>query len=152
MIMPLCMAISRATVPLQSLNLPRAGLSLEILAEISSLFPELKQLSLKFRGTRIFLDEAVSDYEPSGSPITVDRRTLELNDDEAFTRILPSDNISDAEEDDPPLIKVAERTERFPEQPSLFRPKISVRVGVPCGVLSLVAVRLYIAFRSSWGG
>ncbi|KAJ7875455.1 hypothetical protein B0H13DRAFT_2550110 [Mycena leptocephala] len=124
MIMPLCMAISRATVPLQSLNLPHAGLSLEILVEISSLFPELKQLSLKFRGTRIFLDEAVSDYEPSGSP---DRRTLELNDDEAFTRILPSDDISDAEEDTPPL-KVAERTERFPEQPSLFRPKISVRI------------------------
>ncbi|KAJ7820798.1 hypothetical protein B0H13DRAFT_2682236 [Mycena leptocephala] len=128
MIMPLCMAISRATVPLQSLNLPRTGLSLEILVEISSLFPELKQLSLKFRGTRIFLDEAVSDYEPSGSPITVDRRTLELNDDEAFTRILPSDNISDAEEDDPPLIKVAERTERFPEQPSLFRRQISVQI------------------------
>ncbi|KAJ7840348.1 hypothetical protein B0H13DRAFT_2100945 [Mycena leptocephala] len=119
--MPLCMAISRATVPLQSLNLPRAELSLEILAEISSLFPELKQLSLKFQGTCIFLDEAVSDSESSGSPITIDRRTLELNDDEAFTCILPSDDISDAEEDAPP-------PSRFSEQLSQFWPKISVRI------------------------
>ncbi|KAJ7360844.1 hypothetical protein DFH08DRAFT_1074001 [Mycena albidolilacea] len=101
-IMPLCMIISRATVPLQSLNLPRAEPSLGILAEISSLFPELKQLSLKFRGIPIFRCEAASDSESSGSPITVDRRTLELNDDEAFTRILPSDDISDAEEGTPP--------------------------------------------------
>jgi hypothetical protein len=146
------MAISRATVPLQSLNLSRAEPSLEILANISSLFPELKQLSLKFRGISIFRCGGASDSESSGSPIIVDRRTLELNDDEAFTRILPSDDISDAEEDTPPPIKVAERTERFSQQLSRFGPKISVRVGVPCSILSLVAERLYIAFRSSWGG
>ncbi|KAJ7812126.1 hypothetical protein B0H14DRAFT_3879783 [Mycena olivaceomarginata] len=125
-IMPLCMAISRATVPLQSLNLSRAEPSLEILANISSLFPELKQLSLKFRGISIFRCGGASDSESSGSPIIVDRRTLELNDDEAFTRILPSDDISDAEEDTPPPIKVAERMERFSQQLSRFGPKISV--------------------------
>ncbi|KAF7365789.1 hypothetical protein MVEN_00452900 [Mycena venus] len=125
-IMPLCMAISRATVPLQSLNLPHAEPSLEILADISSLFSELKQLSLKLPGDPICC--GIFDYESPGSPITVDRRTLELNDDEAFTRILPSDDISDAEEDAPPPIKVAERTEKFSQRLSRFGPKISVRI------------------------
>lgn len=115
-LMLLCTDISQATVPLRSLTWPfpaqeyeyleaveSFGSStpspiLQFLAAISSLFPELAELSFKFPAPMDFCcGNAHICFPESTTATLVDRRTLELNDDEAFIHRSPGYEISDAE-------------------------------------------------------
>ncbi|KAJ7506094.1 hypothetical protein B0H11DRAFT_1974764 [Mycena galericulata] len=92
--------ISRSSVPLRSLSIPRTSSAVEALALISSIFPALTELSMnifeagispphEFRcGTRQIPDRRE------------DTRSPELNDEEAFDN-LPADELSDSEEQPP---------------------------------------------------
>ncbi|KAJ7869129.1 hypothetical protein B0H14DRAFT_2727763 [Mycena olivaceomarginata] len=107
-LMPVCIDISHGTVPLHTLCLPCISPTWDILAAILSLFPELKELSLKLlpSGPRH------GAHGQPGGPATVsglvDRQTLVLNDDNAFLDSPPADDISDAESEDPPPFIVTE--------------------------------------------
>ncbi|KAJ7869186.1 hypothetical protein B0H14DRAFT_2728120 [Mycena olivaceomarginata] len=103
---PVCIAISRGTVPLHTLCLPCKLPTWDILAAILSLFPELKELSLKLLPFGYGHPGQPGTSGTSYSP--VDRRTLVLNDDEAFLDSLPADDISDVESEDPPPFIVTE--------------------------------------------
>ncbi|KAJ7505967.1 hypothetical protein B0H11DRAFT_1974204 [Mycena galericulata] len=115
-LMLLCTDISQATVPLRSLTWPfpaRENEYLEALesfesstpspmlqffAAIPALFPELAELSFKFPAPIDFRCGNAHMYFPESTMDTpVDRRTLELNDNEAFLYRSPGDEISDAE-------------------------------------------------------
>ncbi|KAJ7359121.1 hypothetical protein DFH08DRAFT_800994 [Mycena albidolilacea] len=102
-LMPVCIDISRGTVPLHTLCLSCWLLTWDILAAILSLFPELKELSLKLLPGGYGYPGQDGTSGTSYSP--VDRQTLVLNDDEAFLDSPPADNISDVESEDlPPFI------------------------------------------------
>ncbi|KAJ7860460.1 hypothetical protein B0H14DRAFT_577259 [Mycena olivaceomarginata] len=105
-IMPVCIDISHGTVPLHTLCL-RCSPTRDILAAILSLFPELKELSLKLQpyGPSFYGGMNGADGASYGP---VDRRTLVLNDDEAFLDSPPADDISDVELEDPPPFIVTE--------------------------------------------
>ncbi|KAJ7869146.1 hypothetical protein B0H14DRAFT_3861270 [Mycena olivaceomarginata] len=105
-LMPACIDISRGTVPLHTLCLPCMSLTQDILAAILSLFPELKELSLKLLPS--FHIYPGQDGAPGASYRPVDRRTLVLNDNEAFLDSPPADDISDVESEDPPPFIVTE--------------------------------------------
>ncbi|KAF7347044.1 hypothetical protein MVEN_01458200 [Mycena venus] len=118
-----CTDISRGTVPLQSLTWPfqhpqfdflesfmlsssstSAPPVFDFLAALSSFFPELKELSLKFPGHMAFRCGGVFHGVSESAPIVVDRRTLVLDDDKAFTGLsLTDDDVSvEPERDDAP--------------------------------------------------
>ncbi|KAJ7808990.1 hypothetical protein B0H14DRAFT_3760297 [Mycena olivaceomarginata] len=117
-LMPLCMDILRSAVPLQALyvsfaswaidsDAPSSSPILDFLAAIPSLFPQLTELSLTFPpffATRISCSLGM-DYFRN----TIDHRSLELNDEEAF-KGTPPDDISDDESEDLPPITVKEQT------------------------------------------
>ncbi|KAJ6537574.1 hypothetical protein DFH09DRAFT_1178005 [Mycena vulgaris] len=115
-LMLLCTDISRATVPLRSLTWPFPAREyeyleaeesfgsptpspmLQFLSVIPSLFPELAELSFKFPAPMDFrCGNAHMWFPESTMNSPVDRRTLELNDDEALIPRLPGYEISDAE-------------------------------------------------------
>ncbi|KAF8192405.1 hypothetical protein K438DRAFT_1970203 [Mycena galopus ATCC 62051] len=101
-LMPLCMDISRSTTPLRSLVLPCRSPTLDFLAAISALFPDLDELCLKFpqRGFRC----GTSSYLKNSQTFPIDQRTVDLNDDTAFDD-LPVDDASDEEPEAPePII------------------------------------------------
>ncbi|KAF7345947.1 hypothetical protein MVEN_01617100 [Mycena venus] len=105
-LMAACIDISRGTVPLHTLRLPCESPTWDILVAILSLFPELKELSLKLLpSSRIYRGQ---DGAPGVSYGPVDRRTLVLNDDEAFLDSPPGDDISDVESEDPPPFIITE--------------------------------------------
>ncbi|KAJ7250560.1 hypothetical protein C8J57DRAFT_1667099 [Mycena rebaudengoi] len=104
--MPVCMDISRTTVPLHTLRLPCMSLTLDILAAILLLFPELKELSLKILPSGC--EYPGQNPVPGASYGPVDQRTLVLDDDKAFLDSPPADDISDVESEDPPLFIVTE--------------------------------------------
>jgi hypothetical protein len=111
------MDILRSTVPLQALYMsfaswaidsdaPSSSPILDFLAAIPSLFPQLTELSLTFPpffATRISCSLGM-DYFRN----TLDHRSLELNDEEAF-KGTPPDDISDDESEDLPPITVKEQ-------------------------------------------
>ncbi|KAJ7430933.1 hypothetical protein B0H11DRAFT_2066508 [Mycena galericulata] len=86
-IVPALMAIAQASVPLRSLVIRRGYSTITSLSIIASLFPELQDLIINVM---------------SESP-AIDSRCPELHDEDAFTD-LPVDELSDAEDDDPPLV------------------------------------------------
>ncbi|KAJ6542457.1 hypothetical protein DFH09DRAFT_1173855 [Mycena vulgaris] len=115
-LMLLCTDISRATVPLRSLTWPFPAREYEyleaeesfgsstpspmfqFLAAIPSLFPELAELSFKFPAPLDFrCGNAHMWFPESTMDSPVDRRMLELNDDEALIPRSPGYEISDAE-------------------------------------------------------
>ncbi|KAF7366159.1 hypothetical protein MVEN_00492900 [Mycena venus] len=105
-----CRDIAHSSAPLQSLTLlPPVAATLEFLVTLTSLFPELKTLSITVwggptkRGRR-----ACALGTPtmrSSKPIPVDPRRSDLNDDAAFDNI-PADDISDSEPDETHTIVV----------------------------------------------
>ncbi|KAF8173601.1 hypothetical protein K438DRAFT_2023464 [Mycena galopus ATCC 62051] len=115
-LMLLCTDILQATVPLQSLTWPFPVREFEFLATvmsfgsstpspmhqflaaIPSFFPELAELSFEFPAPMDVRCGNAYMCRPEPTIETpVDRRTLELNDDEAFIHHSPGYEISDAE-------------------------------------------------------
>ncbi|KAJ7359103.1 hypothetical protein DFH08DRAFT_403453 [Mycena albidolilacea] len=107
-LMPVCIDISHGTVPLHTLCLPCITPTWDILAAILSLFPELKELSLKLLPSGPRHGYRGQPGGPGTVSGFVDRQTLVLNDDDAFLDSPPADNISDAELEDPPPFIVTE--------------------------------------------
>ncbi|KAJ6468182.1 hypothetical protein DFH09DRAFT_1481855 [Mycena vulgaris] len=122
-LMLLCKDISRTTVPLRSLTWPfpereyeelkaieSFGSStpspiLQFLAAIPSLFPELVELSFKFPPPMDFSCGNVHLGFPESTMDTpIDRRTLELNDDEAFIDRSPGYEIEAAHVSATPVV------------------------------------------------
>ncbi|KAJ6484307.1 hypothetical protein DFH09DRAFT_1459934 [Mycena vulgaris] len=115
-LMLLCKDISRATVPLRSLTWPfpereyeeleaveyfgssTLSPSLQFFGAIPFLFPELVELSFNFPPPMdLSCDNAHLWFPESTMDTPIDRRTLELNDDEAFIDRLPGYKIAEAE-------------------------------------------------------
>ncbi|KAJ7430938.1 hypothetical protein B0H11DRAFT_2210738 [Mycena galericulata] len=105
-IVPALMAISQASVPLRSLVIRRGYATLASLAMITSLFPELQDLAINVMSERED-NYFVCRYSRSASP-AIDSRCPELHDEDAFSD-LPVDELSDAEDDDPPpVVRITE--------------------------------------------
>ncbi|KAJ7817413.1 hypothetical protein B0H13DRAFT_2379703 [Mycena leptocephala] len=97
---PLCLDISRSTTPLYSLTLPISFPPLELLNSILSLFPELREFSMKITDRVFPAPGSVFIWpRPSTAVPSMDTRSLDLNDEHAFEE-RPADDISDTEEDE----------------------------------------------------
>ncbi|KAF7368357.1 hypothetical protein MVEN_00157300 [Mycena venus] len=103
-----CMDISCSSAPLYSLSLLRTSPTLEALAAITSLFPELKELCITVDGMR---GSACGRPTYSGGR-SVDRRWVDLCDETAFDDPSP-DEVSDDEEEEPSIIIVTEATHPY---------------------------------------
>jgi len=107
-LMDVCLDIARSSVPVHSLALlPPTAPGLEFLANITSLFSELKELTLVIQMEQILAPRYGRRMAASrGRGATVDQRRPDLSDDAAFDD-LPADDISDNEADDSSTIIVA---------------------------------------------
>ncbi|KAF7336108.1 hypothetical protein MVEN_02157800 [Mycena venus] len=106
-LMPFCMNISRNPVPLHSLILPCKSPTLEPLAAITSLFPELKELSVEFPDLGKYRWCGTTRTVGLGrraehTTVPIDRRMPDLCDDTAFNS-LPADEMSDEESEVPSM-------------------------------------------------
>ncbi|KAJ7466107.1 hypothetical protein FB451DRAFT_1093539 [Mycena latifolia] len=99
-LLPVFLEISRTSAPLLSLEILSTSPSEESMAAMASLFPCLREIMLEIRE---------GSWHACGRPQqkerVVDRRCLSLCDDDAFDD-LPSEAISDAEEDEPSIVVV----------------------------------------------
>jgi hypothetical protein len=91
--------LSRLSVPLLSLSLPRGLRSLETLETITSLFPALQELTINIYP----LSDDIACRYPARPDRTLDTRCPVLCDDDAFDT-LPADDISDAEDEPTPNV------------------------------------------------
>ncbi|KAJ7466113.1 hypothetical protein FB451DRAFT_1261788 [Mycena latifolia] len=99
---PLLMEISHTSAPLLFLEISCASPSDESMATIASMFPFLR-LSIEVPET-----PWVARRSPMTRPQSVDSRCPSLCDDDAFND-LPSEEISDAEEDEPSTVGIFHR-------------------------------------------
>jgi hypothetical protein len=106
-IVPTLMAIAHASTPLHSLVIRHGYATLASLAIITSLFPELQELAMNVMSARE--DSYVCAYPGPGAPPAIDSRCPEFRDEDAFTE-LPADELSDAEDADPPcVVRITEK-------------------------------------------
>jgi hypothetical protein len=115
--------ISRASIPLLTLNLPLTSPSppAEFLAAIPALFPELRELSLTIPAEGFRFAVLCSGVRRGTERReSLDTRHPTLCDADAFDDI-PPENISDVEEDEPPRIVLftARETEEIPGRSNL---------------------------------
>ncbi|KAF7374259.1 hypothetical protein MSAN_00308800 [Mycena sanguinolenta] len=89
----------KASVPLISLSIPETSPTLELLTAITSLFPQLKQLSIRLTQPTLFRRSLTRCCR--GCEVSVDKRCPILRDADVF-RDIPQDDLSDAEDEKPP--------------------------------------------------
>ncbi|KAJ7495319.1 hypothetical protein FB451DRAFT_364899 [Mycena latifolia] len=103
-LMRVCMDISRSASPLRSLSLPRTPPTLKFLDAITSLFPDLRELSVRIAGRIQFrCGGSFGRRSDLKTETPVDSWSLELRDEDAFDTP-PVDELSDAEEEPPTII------------------------------------------------
>ncbi|KAJ7814983.1 hypothetical protein B0H14DRAFT_3149251 [Mycena olivaceomarginata] len=85
--------------------LPRISPTLEFLVGITSLFPELRELSIEFTRVKRGFHCRLRRYSRTRVVPTVDARSVDLDDDAAFDD-LPVHDISDVEAEEPTIIAV----------------------------------------------
>jgi hypothetical protein len=115
--------IPLSSVPLQSISLPATLPSLDLLAAIVRLFPELRELSLAIFQRRVH--EYGSYTNPGLRDRPLDTQCPELHDEHAFDG-LPADELSDHEEEIiPPRVIVIEND---PQQEMIASTTLHVRL------------------------
>ncbi|KAF7349766.1 hypothetical protein MSAN_01703800 [Mycena sanguinolenta] len=92
----LCVDISRSTVPVHALALPRATPTFEFLHRVLALFPDVQELHLAIKNP---VDHMYCTYPGKGPEYAVDERIPVFCDAEAFDR-LPTEEHSDDETED----------------------------------------------------
>ncbi|KAJ7447573.1 hypothetical protein B0H11DRAFT_2082649 [Mycena galericulata] len=103
-LMLVCSDISRSSAPLHTLSIPRTPLSPELLAAITSLFPDLRDLGIQFWRRR---NRRLHRFHRTVDPVIppIDQQSLDLRDDDAFDDRTAED-ISDAEPEPTPIVSV----------------------------------------------
>ncbi|KAJ7167172.1 hypothetical protein C8R43DRAFT_984424 [Mycena crocata] len=113
--------IAQTSVPVQSLTFPRATPSGEAIDTITSLFPELWELSIELYEKPAMPNICSGRYAPN-TPSPIDDRVPELCDETAFDD-LPDEDVSDTEEEEnaPPAPVLIERSahQEFTASPNL---------------------------------
>ncbi|KAJ7697174.1 hypothetical protein B0H17DRAFT_376166 [Mycena rosella] len=138
--MLVCLDISRSVAPLHSLALPSTFPTLEFLAAIITLFPDLKELSIEVAGFKPFRGPGYyASYQPVDTATAVGTRSVALRDDTAFEN-LPENDISDAEAtaELPPVVFTRESlTAEMPSSTGIhqvLRWIFSDRLALPVGI------------------
>ncbi|KAJ6603609.1 hypothetical protein DFH09DRAFT_968732 [Mycena vulgaris] len=93
-----CIGISRSTSPIHTISLPCMAANLKLLATLTQLFPDLRELTIELEGHFPFRRSCMKNRSVS-APTSVDTRPLELCDDDAFDDP-PAEDISDTESDE----------------------------------------------------
>ncbi|KAJ6563920.1 hypothetical protein B0H19DRAFT_1139995 [Mycena capillaripes] len=108
----ICVDISRSSVPLNSLVLPPVNPTLEFMVAITSLFPDLRALSMEVLGMTPARQGFGRNVNYRHIPVpSVDLPLPDLSDDDAAFCNLPAEEISDDEADNlPPIIVIRRST------------------------------------------